>query len=740
MLPIDTLTERAEALLCANGRTTDGIYAALRLDRSVDGAARDTFLALTEDGRLLRLDPETESYEEFLLTELTKPYADSLLSAVRLLAVYTPPGEEARTVLLGDATAACRGRLFVFLSVMEALLRGERMSGEEGLFEGIAPRKEEEHERTRGAILRLAMRFLRSPAILLIAAVALVIEIGSDLLRPYLSGTILFDEIITEGGRFHSYGALFLCLAGLIALALLRWGSILLRNILLQRIVYPAKERLQETVFERMQARSLSFYNNASIGRLNQYLAGDVHRLHMFFSESVSLIIYAAEFIGVLILLFTLNWRLSLFILVPIPLVVLIYRRAFPHLRRLDARAARENSAVSTKITDSLSGVRVVKAFSKEEEEAENLAKRLARLYRVNLDANLIGAILGPSVALLIYLANQTIWGVGGLFVMEGAITYGEFCTYLGYVGMVFAPLQFFSSFAMLVGQTSESATRLVGILDATPEIRDAENAVTLDHLRGEIEFRDVSFHYTQSRPILRGTSFRIRAGEHIGLVGHTGCGKSTIANLLLRMYDVTGGRILIDGHDVRTLTAKTLRSHISIVSQEIHLFMGTVRDNIRFGRPDATDEEVILAARAAGAHEFIMELPEGYETRIGRGGSVDLSGGERQRISIARAIVTDPDILILDEATAAMDNETERRIAEAISSLIRGKTTISIAHRLSTLRDCTGIMAMDGGRIAEAGTREELLARDGIFKKLYTLQEGQLEQVLKGVTEDENA
>ncbi len=740
MLPIDILTEEAEALLRAHERAPDGIYAALALDKATDGELRKTFLALTEDGMLLRLDPDRGFYDESPLTEYSHPYADSLLSAVRLLAVHTPPGEEARTVLLGDATAACRGRLFVFLSVMEACLRGERMTGEESLFDGIAPKKEEAQARTRGAITRITLLFLRNPAILLIAAFALVIEIGSDLLRPYLSGTVLFDEIITEGGRWHGYGPLFLCLAGIIALALLRWGSILARNILLERIIYPTRGRLQEALFAKMQARSLTFYNNTSIGRLSQYLAGDVHRMHIFFSEAISLIIYVAEFVGVLLLLFSLNWKLSLFILIPIPLVFLIYRRAFPHLRRLDARAARENSAVSTKITDSLSGVRVVKAFSKEEEEADNLAARLSRLYRVNLEANLVAAILGPAVALLIYLANQTIWGLGGLFVMEGAITYGEFCTYLGYVGMVFAPLQFFSSFAMLVGQTSESATRIVGVLDAPPEISDAEGAVSLDRLRGEIEFRDVSFHYTQSRPILRGVSFRIGAGEHIGLVGHTGCGKSTIANLLLRMYDVTGGRVLIDGKDVRTLTAKTLRSHISIVSQEIHLFMGTVADNIRFGRPEATDEEVIRAARAAGAHEFIMELPEGYETRVGRGGSVDLSGGERQRVSIARAIVTDPDILILDEATAAMDNETERRIAEAISTLIRGKTTISIAHRLSTLRDCTRIMAMDGGRIAEAGTREELLAHDGIFKKLYTLQEGQLEQVLKGVTEDENA
>ena len=737
MLPIDTLSERAAALLATRGRTPDTVYAAVRLDRAADGGAREVTLALTEDGLLFRIDPEKDRIDELLLTEYTHPYADSLLSAVRLFATYTPrDGGEPYTVALAGGTAASRGRLFVFLSVWEALERGEHMTGSESLFDSSRPPPPP--RRRRGALARIAAIFLARRGLLLLSILCLVAEIGLDLLRPYLSGTVLFDGIIAKDGRWHGYLPLFLCLGGIILLALLRWLTILLRTHAMRSALHPASAQLRGELFEKMQSMSLSYFTNTSFGRLSQYLNRDVMQMQHFFHESASLIIYIVEFVGVGVLLFLLNWRLSLFILIPVPIIFLIYRYAFPHLRRVNGRAARENSAVSSYISDSLNGVRVVKAFSKEQEEADRLSRRLTRLYRVNLQANLLTALLGPAVALLIYLANQTIFGIGGLFVMEGGITYGEFCTYLGYIGMVFAPLNTFASFAMTVGQTSESATRLASLLDATPEITECEDPEVREHLSGDIEFRDVSFHYTPNRPILRGLTFRIGAGEHIGLVGHTGCGKSTIANLLLRMYDVTGGSITVDGTDVRRLATSTLRSRIAIVSQEIHIFLGTVADNIRFGRPGATDEEVVAAARTAGAHDFIMSLPEGYETTVGRGGAVDLSGGERQRISIARAVVTAPDILILDEATAAMDNETEGRIAAALRELIRGKTTLSIAHRLSSLRGCDRIMTVDGGRIAELGTREELLSRDGLFKKLYTLQHSQMEQVLKGETEND--
>ena len=498
---------------------------------------------------------------------------------------------------------------------------------------------------------------------------------------------------------------------------------------------------LTDKLFAAMQNQSMAYFNRNRYGWLGQILGADVNTVREFYSGKIpSLLIHTLDFIGVGVMLFILNWRLSLFILVPIPIIILIYRRAYPHLARLNIRSARVNSELGSRVNDSLIGFRVVKAFAREEDEAARLDKSLDKMLRVNLKANLFSSLLGPAVALLIYLADQAIWGVGGIYVMGGVLTYGAFSTYLGYIGMVFTPLRFFSDFAMMSANAAESAARITRTLDAVPDVQEREEPTALSAVRGDIEFTGVRFHYVPNRPILRGVSFRIAAGEHIGLVGQTGCGKSTIANLLLRMYDVTGGRVRLDGFDVRDLSIATLRKSIAIVSQEVHIFYGSIAENIRFARPEATDEEVVAAAKAAGAHDFIMALSEGYNTIAGPGGRT-LSGGECQRVSIARAIITQPSILILDEATAAMDNETEQRIAQALEALTRGRTTISIAHRLSTLRDCDRIMAMDGGRIVEEGTREELIAKGGIFCKLYTLQNEQLEQVLKGVTEnDENA
>ncbi len=732
MLPIDSLTEEAEALLKDHGRDPHTLYAAVALDKAVGGEIRQTFLVLS-DTEVISIDPAVGRLFGLPLSSITEPYIDSRLSSVRLLAVHTPPGEEARTVALAEATNACRARLFIFLSVLESLLRGEKMTGEEPIFQKAAPPPPPP---ARGILPRMVRLFMHGRLFFILSLLLLFFEVGFDLLSPYLSGTVLFDKIIAEDGPWHGYLPLFLCLGGTVLSALLRWATVLLRGLSMQRLTVPAAERVRNDIFTKMQSMPISFFGNMTMGRLWQFLAADVEAVRRFFPDTVTVLVGLLEFIGVAVMLFIMNWRLSLLILVPVPIIFLIYRRFFPLLKRLNARSARENSSVSGYITNSLSGVRVVKAFSKEKEESEALAKRLDRLYKVRLEANLASALILPAVALLIYLANQAIWGFGGLLVMGEEITYGEFCTYLGYMGMVFGPLELFNRYAMMVGQTSEAAARIANLLDAVPEVRESEAPVRLPRLRGEIEFSDVSFHYTPNRPILHNLTFRIEAGENVGLVGHTGSGKSTIASLLLRLYDVTGGTVTIDGYDVRSLSTDTLRRNIAIVSQELHLFLGTIADNIRFGRPEATDEEVIAAARAAHAHEFIMKLPDGYETRVGRGSTLDLSGGERQRISIARAIVTQPAILILDEATAAMDNATEKKIAEALGALSRGRTTLSIAHRLSSLRDCERMMVLEGGKLVEIGPREELLAREGAFHRMYTLQRSQLDMIMKGETE----
>lgn len=316
---------------------------------------------------------------------------------------------------------------------------------------------------------------------------------------------------------------------------------------------------------------------------------------------------------------------------------------------------------------------------------------------------------------------------------MNGYMTYGQFATYFGYLGMIFGPLNFFTNFTNMMTDTMNSAQRMFEIIDAIPEITDAKDAVTIERCKGRIEFNKVCFHYTANRPILKDVSFTINPGDHVGLVGHTGAGKSTIANLINRLYDVVSGSISIDDVNIKKLTSKTLRENIAIVSQEIFIFKGTIADNIRYARPDATMEEVIAASRVANAHDFILHLPEGYETVVGTG-SRSLSGGEQQRVSIARALLLDPTILILDEATAAMDTETERLIQVALNRLVTGRTTITIAHRLSTLKECNYLFAIDNGEITENGTHAELIAKKGLYYRLYTLQSEAMKKVLQGM------
>ena len=392
----------------------------------------------------------------------------------------------------------------------------------------------------------------------------------------------------------------------------------------------------------------------------------------------------------------------------------------------------RAASRVSSTLNDSLIGIRVVKAFSQETEEAHRFYKANLKSHQASMTQIRIATMTFPVVGLLFGLSSQMIWGFGGIEVMGAEMTYGEFATYLGYIGMIFAPLQFFATFTEVLTRTLNAGSRIFEILDMVPDVMDDPEAIEKEKFDGDISFKNVSFQYNPNRQILKNVNIEIHAGDNIGLVGHTGSGKSTIANLITRMYDPNEGQILIDGTDLKKIRLDSIRRNVAIVSQEIFLFSGTIADNIRYARPDATMEEIIAAAKAANAHDFILRLPEGYETVVGNGRR-SLSGGERQRISIARALLLSPSILILDEATAAMDTETERLISDALAELVKGRTCISIAHRLSTLKDCNHLFVIENGEIAEDGSPEELLARDGIYHKLFTLQYEAMKKVLVG-------
>ena len=459
----------------------------------------------------------------------------------------------------------------------------------------------------------------------------------------------------------------------------------------------------------------------------------DAVKIRNFYIDGVPhLIVNVLNFVGLTIFLFMINWKLTLIVFVPVPIIVIIFKTMLPKLWRSYSKQYRRSSSLNAMLNDTLTGVRVVKAFAKEAEETNRFYQYSSKLYEANLRTNIISLSIFPVVGLLIGLSSTAIWGFGGIEVMGGTMTYGELTTYLSYIGMIFGPLNFFTTFTNLLTDTINSAERMFEVIDMIPEIADAKDPVHLDDIKGDIVFNNVCFHYNPNRPILKDVSFTIHAGDHVGLVGHTGSGKSTMANLITRMYDVISGNITIDGIDIKDIEIQSLRRNIAIVSQEIFIFRGSIADNIRYARPDATMAEVIEAAKAANAHDFIMALPEGYETMVGIG-SRSLSGGERQRVSIARALLLKPSLLILDEATAAMDTETERLISEAVDKLVKGKTTISIAHRLATLKNCNYLMAIENGMIAEMGTEEELMEKKGVYYKLWTLQTEQMNKVLKG-------
>jgi ATP-binding cassette subfamily B protein len=422
--------------------------------------------------------------------------------------------------------------------------------------------------------------------------------------------------------------------------------------------------------------------------------------------------------------------------LITIPIFFVVLRKFYRTSMKYHARNYSSQRSMNGLLSDVLSGMRVVKAFSKEDEEIERFDKSSTRVAQNNKKLSIFNNYSYPLAGIILYLGNIIALGVGGWMVIKGyrGFTYGQLLTFTAYVNMIYSPMYFFSQMVDWSASSSNALQRLFEILDTKPDITEKEDAIELTNMEGSVEFKDVDFSYTKNRKIIDKVSFNVEAGHILGIVGHTGAGKSTIANLIIRLYDCEDGQVLIDGVNVKDLSFASLYNNIAIVSQETYLFIGTILENIKYAKPDATYEEVIQAAKCAGAHDFIMRMPDGYNTKIGFGYK-DLSGGERQRVSIARAILRDPKILILDEATAAMDTETEKLIQNALGALTRGKTTIMIAHRLSTLRDADKLIVIERGKVAEEGTHKELLDKEeGVYKKLYTLQQEALKNA--GITE----
>ena len=542
-------------------------------------------------------------------------------------------------------------------------------------------------------------------------------------IAPYVSTSFFYDKILTPGTGW--FGQIAFVLALIVGLRLLSTLVTSLTGVISARVSAYVTYDLKRTIFTAIERLSLSFFTARQTGGLMNQINNDANTIYWFFCQGVpDFLKNVVQLIAVFVIMFIMNPLLAGCAAVIMPLFAYVVWRIYRRMTTLHQRRYASSRSMNSALSDALSGFRVVKTFAREKDETERFDKRSRRLANDARNVTIFNNTAFPFASFIMYLSNIIIWALGGWMVITGAggMTYGKLMAFIAYVGLMNEPMFMFVDMIYWFSDCTNAAGRLFEIADAEPDVTEAEQPVSLGEMQGKVEFRGVEFSYDKARKVIDGVSFTVEPGETLGLVGHSGAGKSTLANLLMRLYDVNAGEILIDGVNIKELSFSELRANVGIVSQETYLFVGSIADNIRYARPDASFEEVLTAARISGAHDFIVKLPDGYDTKIGFGYK-DLSGGERQRLSIARAVLLNPKILILDEATAAMDTQTERRIQEALTLLSKDRTTIMIAHRLSTLRDADKLVVIENGKVQETGTHNELLIQKGVYSKLYTLQ-----------------
>lgn len=564
-------------------------------------------------------------------------------------------------------------------------------------------------------------------------AVAVLCTILSELLwvlMPYLD-RIIIDKYVTP--RNDNWAGLIAVIIAIISLLLLAGVFEFINMRSSFKVALNLGRDLRQEVFEKSQQLSMNSISKRTAGELINRVSNDAAKLEDFITANgKDAIVKILSLLIIGVLLFVMDWRLALMTVLPVPIVFVIVQRLFDLMAVRYTKVWKSMTHHSETLHDILNGIRVVKSYGNEVREIQRYSDCSEAWAKNAVKAEIMWYLTIPVSEFILTIGNFFVLYFGGSMILDKTMSLGQLIQFTTYVAMLYEPIRWLIQIPKNLADTSVSAGKVFEILDEETDVLDSENPIELE-IKGDIEFDDVYFGYKVYNPVLKGISCKINQGEMIGIVGHSGVGKSTMINLILRLYDCTQGEIRIDGVNIKDISQQSLRSQVGVVLQETFLFDGNVLENIAYAKPDATFEQVIKAAKIANAHDFIVKLPDGYNTRVGNKG-YQLSGGERQRIAIARAILHDPKIIILDEATASLDTQTEKQIQEALGKLTEGRTTIAIAHRLSTLSSADRLIVLDKGRLAEFGTHNELMRAKGVYYKLVMAQR-QTTKMKKAVT-----
>lgn len=553
---------------------------------------------------------------------------------------------------------------------------------------------------------------------LLGALVCMLLSSACNVAPPWLLKNVV-DDVLIRG----DLGYLNLLAVGLVVLFVFKgvagYGHQYLMTWVGQRVIMDLRLRL----YDRMQRLSFRYFSGKRVGELLSRVTNDVNVLQdVTTSVVVDLVVQGVSFIGILGFLIYLNWKLTLVTFTVLPVAAVAIQVTAKKLRRVGHDIQEQLARLSAIAEEALSAIRIVRSFATEDEEYDRFRIQNRANFKALMSGTQVHAALSGIVEVILIMAMAIILWLGGRDVIEGKLTPGELIAFLGYLVLLVQPIRIFSRVVSQLQKGLAAADRVFEVIDQDAEIESPKDPFFLNEIKGEIRFDQVRFAYEEDQPILRGIDLTIRPGETLAVVGSTGAGKSTLADMVPRFYDPIQGRVEIDGHDLRTLDLKTLRRQIGIVPQDPVLLKGTIAYNIAYGCPEASQEQIEESARIAGIHEHIVSLPRGYDTEVGQRGTT-LSGGQRQRVAIARALIKDPRILIMDEATSSLDVEVEKQVQAAMNKASEGRTSIVIAHRLSTIRSADRIAVLDEGKVVEIGSHDDLMARGGPYFRLYSMQ-----------------